>query len=138
METEDFYEKLLNLNERQMKLVLDYGLRQIKYMFDVDKILEVEVPNNSELIGLSIMGRFVAIDYENEIRYGYFPHNKTWSEATNFGNLKEFDLIQDFKTIYDNFELNYLELVDLTHVVSKFKDEYTDCTISVKLINYIL
>ena len=126
MNTEEFYEKLLNFNERQMKLVLDYGLRQIKYMFDVDKILEVGLPFNSKLIGLSVMGRFVAIDYENEIRYSYFPHNKTWSEATNFGNLKEFDSIEDFKTIYDNFELNYFELDNLTHVVSKFKDEYTD------------
>ena len=126
MNTEDFYEKLLNLNERQMKLVLDYGLRQIKYMFDVDKILEVKLPFNSKLIGLSVMGRFVAIDYENEIRYGYFPHNKTWSEANNFGNLKEFDSVEDFKTIYDTFELNCFELDDLTHVVSKFKNEYTD------------
>lgn len=95
-------------------------------MFDVDRILEVELPFNSKLIGLSVMGRFVAIDYDNEIRYSYFPHNKTWSEATNFGNLKEFDSIEDFKTIYDNFELNCYELDDLTHVVSKFKDEYTD------------
>ena len=126
MKTEDFYEKLLNLNECQMKLVLDYGLRQIKYMFDVDKILEVELPINSKLIGLSIMGRFVAIDYDNEIRYGYFPHNKTWSEATDFGNLKEFDSIGDFKIIYDNFKLNYFELNDLTDVVSKFRDEYTE------------
>ena len=126
MNTEEFYEKLLNLNECKMKLVLEYGLRQIKYMFDVDKILEVELPFNSKLIGLSVMGRFVAIDYDNEIRYSYFPHNKTWSEATNFGNLKEFDSIEDFKTIYDNFELNCYELDDLTHVVSKFKDEYTD------------
>ena len=126
MNTEEFYEKLLNLNERQMKLVLDYGLRQIKYMFDVDKILEVELPFNSKLLGLSVMGRFVAIDYDNEIRYNYFPHNKTWSEATNFGNLKEFDSIEDFKTIYDTFELNCFELDDLTHVVSKFKDEYTE------------
>ena len=126
MNTEEFYEKLLNLNERQMKLVLDYGLRQIKCMFDVDKILEVGLPFNSKLIGLSVMGRFVAIDYENEIRYSYFPHNKTWSEAINFGNLKEFDSIEDFKTIYDNFELNSYALNDLTNVVSKFKDEYAD------------
>ena len=126
MNTEEFYEKLLNLNECQVKLVLDYGLRQIKYMFDVDKILEVGIPFNSKLIGLSVMGRFVAIDYDNEIRYSYFPHNKTWSEATNFGNLKEFDSIEDFKTIYDTFELNCYKLDDLTHVVSKFKDEYTD------------
>ena len=126
MNAEEFYEKLLNLNERQMKLVFDYGLLQIKYMFDVDKILEVGVPFNSQLIGLSVMGRFVAIDYDNEIRYSYFPHNKTWSEATNFGNLKEFDSIEDFKTIYDIFELNCFEFGDLTHVVSKFKDEYTE------------
>ena len=126
MNTEEFYEKLLNLNECQVKLVLDYGLRQIKYMFDVDKILEVGIPFNSKLIGLSVMGRFVAIDYDNEIRYSYFPHNKTWSEATNFGNLKEFDSIEDFKTIYDTFELNCYKLDDLTHVVSKFKDEYAD------------
>ena len=133
MNTEEFYEKLLNLNECQMKLVLEYDLRQIKYMFDVDKILEVELPFNSKLIGLSVMGRFVAIDYDNEIRYSYFPNNKTWSEATNFGNLKEFDSIEDFKTIYDNFELNCYELDDLTHVVSKFKDEYTDWYIRKKI-----
>lgn len=126
MKTEEFYKKFLNLNERQMKLVLDYGLRQIKYMFDVDNILNVELPENAKLIGLSIMGRFTAIDYENEIRYSYFPHNKTWSEANDFGNLKEFDSIEDFKLIYENFELMHFELNDLTHVVTKFKDEYRE------------
>lgn len=109
-----------------MKLVLDYGLRQVKYMFDVDNILSVDLPENAKLIGLSMMGRFTAIDYENEIRYSYFPHNKTWSEANDFGNLKEFDSIEDFKTIYDIFELMYFELNDLTHVVTKFKDEYRE------------
>ena len=126
MKTEEFYKKFLNLNERQMKLVLDYGLRQVKYMFDVDNILSVDLPENAKLIGLSIMGRFTAIDYENEIRYSYFPHNKTWSEASDFGNLKEFDSIEDFKTIYDSFELMYFELNDLTHVVTEFKDEYDE------------
>lgn len=126
MKTEEFYKKFLNLNERQMKLVLDYGLRQVKYMFDVDNILSVDLPENAKLIGLSMMGRFTAIDYENEIRYSYFPHNKTWSEANDFGNLKEFDSIEDFKTIYDIFELMYFELNDLTHVVTKFKDEYRE------------
>ena len=126
MKTEEFYKKFLNLNERQMKLVLDYGLRQVKYMFDVDNILSVDLPENAKLIGLSIMGRFTAIDYENEIRYSYFPHNKTWSEASDFGNLKEFDSIEDFKTIYDIFELMYFELNDLTHVVTEFKDEYDE------------
>ena len=109
-----------------MKLVLDYGLRQIKYMFDVDNILNVELPENAKLIGLSIMGSFTAIDYENEIRYSYFPHNKTWSEANDFGNLKEFDSIEDFKLIYENFELMHFELNDLTHVVTKFKDQYRE------------
>lgn len=126
MKTEEFYKKFLNLNERQMKLVLDYGLRQIKYMFDVDNILNVELPENAKLIGLSIMGSFTAIDYENEIRYSYFPHNKTWSEANDFGNLKEFDSIEDFKLIYENFELMHFELNDLTHVVTNFKDEYRE------------
>ena len=126
MKTEEFYKKFLNLNERQMKIVLDYDLRQVKYMFDVDNILNVELPENAKLIGLSIMGRFTAIDYENEIRYSYFPHNKTWSEANDFGNLKEFDSIEDFKTIYDIFELMYFELNDLTHVVTEFKDEYRE------------
>ena len=126
MKIEEFYKKFLNLNERQMKLVLDYGLRQVKYMFDVDNILSVDLPENAKLIGLSMMGRFTAIDYENEIRYSYFPHNKTWSEANDFGNLKEFDSIEDFKTIYDIFELMYFELNDLTHVVTKFKDEYRE------------
>ena len=122
MKIEEFYKKLLNLNERQMKIVLDYGLRQVKYMFDVDNILSVDLPENAKLIGLSMMGRFTAIDYENEVRYSYFPHNKTWSEANDFGNLKEFDSIDDFKTIYDIFELMYFEMNDLTHVVTKFKD----------------
>ena len=126
MKIEEFYKKFLNLNERQMKLVLDYGLRQVKYMFDVDNILSVDLPENAKLIGLSMMGRFTAIDYENEIRYSYFSHNKTWSEANDFGNLKEFDSIEDFKTIYDIFELMYFELNDLTHVVTKFKDEYRE------------
>ena len=126
MKTEEFYKKFLNLNERQMKLVLDYGLRQVKYMFDVDNILSVDLPENAKLIGLSIMGRFTAIDYDNEIRYSYVSHNKTWSEANDFGNLKEFDSIEDFKTIYDSFELMYFELNDLTHVVTEFKDEYDE------------
>jgi hypothetical protein len=104
------------LNPTQHKLFTDYGLRQIKYIFDVDKILGVELPENSKLIGISEMGRFTAINHDKKIRYGYFPHNKTWSQANDFGNLTKFDLIDDFKFIYDTFELNQFELNSLTYV----------------------
>ncbi|KAF1026214.1 MAG: hypothetical protein GAK29_01476 [Acinetobacter bereziniae] len=104
------------LNETQHKLFIDYGLRQIKYMFDVDKILEVELPENSKLIGLSEMGRFTAIDHENKIRYGYFPHDKRWSQANEFGNLTKFDSIDDFGFIYNTFKLIKYELNSLTYV----------------------
>ena len=110
---EDFYEKLLKVNEEQQSLTILYGLCQIKYMFDVDKVLEVEIPEGAKLIGLSSMGRFTSIDYDKEIRYSYFPHSKTWSEALDFANVTEFDKIEDFKCIYEAFDLNNYELSDL-------------------------
>lgn len=104
------------LNVTQHKLFTDYGLRQIKYMFDIDKILEVKFPENSQLVGISEMGRFTAIDHDNRIRYGYFSHNKTWSQATDFGNLTKFDSIDDFRFIYNTFELSQFDLDSLTYV----------------------
>ena len=70
MNKEEFYDKIIKLAQTstpQFKLVMDYGLRQIKYMFDADKILEMELPENSVIVGLSVMGQFNAIDYENKI-----------------------------------------------------------------------
>ena len=128
MNTEEFYDKIIKLAQTsvpQFKLVMNYGLRQIKYMFDVDKILDVPLPDNSVLVGLSVMGRFNAIDYENKIRYAYFMHNKTWSASTKWDNLTEFDSVEDFKAIYDLMGLKDYDLNDLTHVVSNFREEYT-------------
>jgi hypothetical protein len=110
------------LNKKQTKLAFDYGLRQIKYMFDVDKILNVQLPEGAEIIGLSSMGRFTAINHDKKIRYGYFPHNKTWSEATDFGNITDFDSIKDLRLIYDTFDLGNYSLNALTCVIKNLKE----------------
>lgn len=122
MSLEQTINGLNQLDRVQTKMFIDYGLRQIKYMFDVDKITEQSPPEGSELIGLSEFGRFTAINYIDKIRYSYFSHNKTWSEAMDFGNVTSFDLIKDFKFIYNAFNLGDYELNALTYIADNIKE----------------
>lgn len=106
------------LNSIQHKLFVDYGLRQIKYMFDVDDVTKSKLPDGAVLVGLSqSFMRWAAIDEENKIRYGYFKgQTPEWSEAKDYSNVKDFDKLSDFEFIYDTFNLKDYELDSLTHV----------------------
>ena len=106
------------LNSIQHELFVKYGLRQIKYMFEKDPVMNSKVPDGSVLIGLSDpFMRWTAIDYENGIRYGYFKgQNPEWSEANNFNNVDKFDKVDDFRFIYETFNLIEHALDSLTNI----------------------
>ena len=110
------------LNWVQHKLFVDYGLRQIKYMFEKDTVMTSEIPKGAVFIGLSQQfGRWTAIDYENEIRYGFFKgQNHEWSEANQFKPDLRYDKLEDFEFIYNTFNLKSFELDDLTYVNSEY------------------
>ena len=110
------------LNSIQHQLFIDYGLRQIKWMFEKDPVMTSIKPENSTLVGLSqSFSRWTCIDYENRIRYGYFKgQNPEWSEANEFKSDMRFDRVEDFKFIYDTFSLNNYELDVLTYVNSNY------------------
>ena len=110
------------LNQAQHKLFTDYGLRQIKYMFEHDPVMLSTPPKGSVLIGLSQpFGRWTAIDHENRIRYGYFRgQNPEWSEADEFRSDMRYDKVDDLRFIYDTFDLSKYELDVLTHVHSNY------------------
>lgn len=115
----DFINECINkLNEAQTKLFKDYGLRQIKWMFENDPVMQSKVPEGSVLVGLSQpFGRWTALDKENKIRYGYFKgQDPEWSEANNYGNVSRFDYLSDLKHVYDTFKLADHDLSVLTYV----------------------
>lgn len=93
------------LNEKQTKLFTDYGLRQIKYMFDFDSVMKSEVPIGATIVGISTsFMRWAALDETNKIRYGYFKgQNPEWSKAYLYNPKMNYDSIVDFKFIYDTF-----------------------------------
>lgn len=51
------------LNQVQYKLFIDYGLRQIKWMFEKDSVMKSKLPDGAVLVGLSqSFIRWTAID----------------------------------------------------------------------------
>lgn len=106
------------LDSTQEKLFRDYGVRQIKYMFENDPVNLSIPPKGSVFVGLSQpFLRWTAIDYESKVRYGYFKgQNPEWSQADEFKPDMKFDRIEDFKFIYDTFNLKDYEKDVLTHV----------------------
>ena len=106
------------LNSIQHKLFTDYGLRQIKWMFEKDAVMNSKVPDGSVLVGLSQpFSRWTAIDEKNKIRYGFFKgQDPEWSEANEFKADMRYDRIEDFKFIYKTFGLKDSDFDVLTHV----------------------
>ncbi len=106
------------LNSTQHKLFTDYGLRQVKWMFEKETVMSSKVPDGAVLVGLSQpFSRWTAIDKENQIRYGFFKgQNPEWSEADLFKPEMRYDRIEDFEFIYKTFELKDFDFDVLTHV----------------------
>lgn len=111
-------EKAGQLNSIQHKLFTDYGLRQVKWMFEKDDVMKSKPPKGSVFVGLSQpFSRWTAVDQENRIRYGYFKgQDPEWSEANDFKEDMRYDRIEDFKFIYNVFNLESFDFDVLTHV----------------------
>jgi hypothetical protein len=119
--------KYRQLNLTQAKLFEMYGLRQIKYMVEEDLNQMEELPEGAVLLGLNVMGRWMAINEKERIRYGYFrasPEGERWSEANlyfmNNQSKHVYDAVEDFKKIYEIFELGNRNKEDLTYYASNF------------------
>ncbi len=107
------------LNPSQQKMFTEYGLYQIKKLIEVDPVLSVQPPEGSVLIGLNPFMRWNAIDYTKLIRYGFYPDPSgggSWSAANEFKEDMLFDTMDDFKAIYNAFNLAFYALDDLGNV----------------------
>lgn len=124
---ENLLEKYRLLNLVESRLFKLYGLRQIKYMFEEDLNKMEKPPEGFKLVGLNDFGRWIAINEEETVKYGYFksePEGERWSQALTYvpSGAKEltYDKVEHFEKIYKTFELNKYDKKELTYLASNF------------------
>ncbi|QIC72120.1 MULTISPECIES: hypothetical protein [Acinetobacter] len=123
----DVQKNILLLNIVQLDLFFTFGLRQTKWFFEKDynRVLAI-VPEGAAIEGINSFGRIQARNTADKKRYGFFPHNCTWSQSTEYNGGGEVIKISDLKNIYDSFNLKDYTLDALTHIPKQFRDFYVE------------
>ena len=118
----DVQKNILLLNIVQLDLFFTFGLRQTKWFFEKDynRALAI-VPEGAVIEGINDFGRIQARNTADKKRYGFFPHNCTWSQSTEYNGGGEVIKLSDLKNLYDSFNLKSYTLDALTHIPKQFK-----------------
>lgn len=118
---------ILLLNFVQLELFLNFGLRQTKWFFEKDYCRALSIlPEGSEIEGINDFGRIQARNTLEKKRYGFFPHNCTWSQSIEYIGGGEIIKLADLQKIYDAFKLKDYTFDALTHVPKQYKEYYIE------------
>lgn len=122
MPLDEVQKYILLLNQTQVVLFFTFGLRQTKWFFEKDynRALSV-IPEGAEIEGINDFGRIQARNTAEKKRYGFFPHNCTWSQSTEYNGGGSVIKLSDLQKIYDAFHLKDYSLDALTHVPEQYR-----------------
>lgn len=122
MDIIDVQKHILSLNLVQLDLFFTFGLRQTKWFFEKDynRSLAI-VPEGAVIEGINGFGRIQARNTAEQKRYGFFPHNCTWSQSNEYNGGGKLIELTDLKKLYDAFNLKVYSLDALTHIPQQFK-----------------
>ncbi len=123
----DVQKNILLLNIVQLDLFFTFGLRQTKWFFEKDynRALAI-VPEGSVIEGINDFGRIQARNTAEQKRYGFFPHNCTWSQSIEYNGGGEVIKLDDLQQIYNSFNLKDYSLDALTHIPQQFKSFHVE------------
>lgn len=118
----DIQEKYDLLNTEQKEIFAGYGLRQVKHFVEISlPNIEPSLPENTQVQGINAEGKVQAVNTETQQGYIWIS-DLQWQErpiAT-----VDVDLKQDFLEVWEIFNLQEYDLIDLSHIHRDFLQHY--------------
>ena len=111
-------QKYQQLTDAQKEIFDGYGLRQVKHFVELSlPKIEPSLPANAEVIGINVEGRIQAVNVQTQQIFLWIS-DQQWQETKK--QSAHIDLKQDFIQIWQLFELQNIDLIDLSHIHRDF------------------
>lgn len=111
-------EKYDQLSPNQKEIFAGYGLRQVKHFVEISlPMIEQELPAHCQVQGINAEGKMQAINPQTQQSYLWIS-DQQWQERPN--SASKIDLKEDFLAVWEVFNLQAYELIDLSHIHRDF------------------
>ena len=115
-------EKYDRLSTEQKEIFAGYGLRQVKHFVEISlPTIEPSLPENTHVQGINAEGKVQAFNAETQQGYIWIS-DLQWQKrpVATVG----VDLKQDFLEVWEIFNLQEYDLIDLSHIHRDFLQHY--------------
>ena len=112
---QDKYEQL---SPSQKEILAGYGLRQVKHFVEISlPMIEQELPADCVVQGINAEGKMQAIHPQTQQSYVWIS-DQQWQARPNASS--KIDVKEDFIAVWEIFNLQAYELIDLSHIHRDF------------------
>lgn len=119
----DIQEKYDQLSSTQKEIFAGYGLRQVKHFVEISlPKIEAVLPEGAQVQGINAEGKVQAINPETHQTYLWIS-DLQWQERPIA--IVNIDLKEDAIAVWEKFNLEQYELIDLSHIHRDFLESIT-------------
>lgn len=114
-------QKYAQLTAAQKDIFAGYGLRQVKHFVEISlPNIEPSLPENTQVQGVNAEGKVQAINFDTQQVYIWIS-DLQWQERQV--KAMHIDLKEDILKIWEIFNLQAYELIDLSHIHRDFLNQ---------------
>lgn len=114
-------QKYAQLTAAQKDIFAGYGLRQVKHFVEISlPNIEPSLPENTQVQGVNAEGKVQAINLDTQQVYIWIS-DLQWQECQV--KAMHIDLKEDILKIWEIFNLQAYELIDLSHIHRDFLNQ---------------
>jgi hypothetical protein len=120
----DIEHKYAQLTAAQKEIFAGYGLRQVKHFVEISlPNIEPTLPENTQVQGVNAEGKVQAINVDTQQTYIWIS-DLQWQQRPV--KAMHIDLKEDILKIWEIFNLQAYELIDLSHIHRDFLTDLND------------
>lgn len=120
----DIEQKYAQLTAAQKEIFAGYGLRQVKHFVEISlPNIEPTLPENTQVQGVNAEGKVQAINVDTQQTYIWIS-DLQWQQRPV--KAMHIDLKEDILKIWEIFNLQAYELIDLSHIHRDFLTDLND------------
>ncbi|OTG85427.1 hypothetical protein B9T31_11550 [Acinetobacter sp. ANC 4558] len=116
-------QKYDQLTQAQKDIFAGYGLRQVKHFVEVNlPTITAILPDGAHVQGINAEGKLQALNSKSRKTYIWIS-DKQWQEKP--ASIHHIDSKEDFLKVWEVFNLQNHDLIDLSHVHRDFLESQT-------------
>ena len=120
----DIEQKYAQLTAAQKEIFAGYGLRQVKHFVEISlPNIEPTLPENTQVQGVNAEGKVQAINVDTQQTYIWIS-DLQWQQRPV--KAMHIDLKEDILKIWEIFNLQAYEFIDLSHIHRDFLTDLND------------